>query len=651
MRSRLRMLAPLAAAALAALTPGRAVAAWPHDPSVNVLASSTTVYGGSPIGQVSDGAGGVIVAWVDNRAGYEVYAQRTSSAGAPEWTPGGVLVSTGSGGALKGSLVATSDGGGGILIAWADSRNGNADIYAQRVTGSGAIAAGWAASGVRLSTLGVDDGRPQIVSDGAGGAIVAYVSFYSGSDYDIYAQHVNASGAIPAGWNPSFGAPVCIIVGIEDNPQLSSDGAGGAIITWEDDRSGTNYDIYAARITSAGALPWAVGGVVVDASVNDQRLPVITSDGNGGAIITWEDRRSGSNLDVYALRLTASGTNAVGWTFSVPICTASDDDQPTAIVTDGSGGALIAMSSRRSGVTDIYLQHVTGAGSVAAGWPNASIGGVAACAAAGVQDFPSAISDGAGGAILAWRDARYNGNSYDVFATRITGSGSPAAGWVADGVPVCIANGDQYPAQLCSDGSGGAIISWGDNRNAPAYGVYAQRIDRFGDLGNAEPSILQVKDVPNDQGGSVKLSWSASYLDNDPQFGIANYWIWRSVPGSIANAAIAAGRGVLAEDGVAPRPGTRTFRTTTLGATTYSWEYVGSQVAQAFASYSMVVSTTSDSMSGSNPYTVLMVEAKPPSGNAYWTSAPDSGYSVDNVSPATPAPFTGEWLRDRKSVV
>jgi hypothetical protein len=202
------------------------------------------------------------------------------------------------------------------------------------------------------------------------------------------------------------------------------------------------------------------------------------------------------------------------------------------------------------------------------------------------------------------------------------------------------------PVVLCSDGASGAIIAWIDNRAAPQVGVYAQRIERFGQLGDPEPKITKVKDVPNDQGGKLKLSWDPSYLDNDPQFGIANYWIWRSVPGSVAAAALRRGAHLLSADGnEEPRPGVRTFKTTVMSGTSYSWEYVGSQVAQAFPGYSMVMPVSSDSMFESNPYTAFMVEAKPPSGNAYWNSAPDSGYSVDNLGPVMPAPFTGQWLR------
>jgi hypothetical protein len=79
------------------------------------------------------------------------------------------------------------------------------------------------------------------------------------------------------------------------------------------------------------------------------------------------------------------------------------------------------------------------------------------------------------------------------------------------------------------------------------------------------------------------------------------------------------------------------------GAQSYSWEYVASQVARGFPSYSMVVATTSDAIAGSNPMTGFLVEANAASSSAFWNSAPDSGYSVDNLPPVAPAPFTANY--------
>lgn len=47
---------------------------------------------------------------------------------------------------------------------------------------------------------------------------------------------------------------------------------------------------------------------------------------------------------------------------------------------------------------------------------------------------------------------------------------------------ICCAAGDQGVAQLVGDGSGGAIITWGDCRSANKFDIYAQRVDAGGVL-------------------------------------------------------------------------------------------------------------------------------------------------------------------------
>jgi hypothetical protein len=79
------------------------------------------------------------------------------------------------------------------------------------------------------------------------------------------------------------------------------------------------------------------------------------------------------------------------------------------------------------------------------------------------------------------------------------------------------------------------------------------------------------------------------------------------------------------------------------GATSYSWEFLASLPATGFPSYSYVAATTTDSMPSGNPRTAFLLQARAVYGVAYWSSAPDSGYSVDNLPPSTPAPFSGTY--------
>src|SRR5262245_30832654 len=83
------------------------------------------------------------------------------------------------------------------------------------------------------------------------------------------------------------------------------DGAGGAIIAWQD-----VGDIRAQRVDGNGNVLWAVNGVIVCGAPFDQLEPSIDSDDAGGAVIAWQDSRTPANgVDIFAQRIDANGAN------------------------------------------------------------------------------------------------------------------------------------------------------------------------------------------------------------------------------------------------------------------------------------------------------------------------------------------------------
>ena len=64
------------------------------------------------------------------------------------------------------------------------------------------------------------------------------------------------------------GLVVCDTTSWQDYHAVTSDGSGGAIITWQDNRDGADYDIYLQHVSASGdmllrpdGLPLAVAGV------------------------------------------------------------------------------------------------------------------------------------------------------------------------------------------------------------------------------------------------------------------------------------------------------------------------------------------------------------------------------------------------------
>ena len=319
------------------------------------------------------------------------------------------------------------------------------------------------------------------------------------------------------------------------------------------------------------------------------------------------------------------------------LCTAASSQYRPKIVSDGAGGAIVTWYDYRSGAStgsDIYAQRVSAAGAVQ--W---AADGVALCTAASDQYNPTIVSDGAGGAIVTWY-GRNSQHDYDIYAQRVNAAG--AVQWAADGVALCTAASGQDNPTIGSDGAGGAIVAWRDYRSGTNFDIYAQRVDQWGYLG-VQPTIASVKDIPNDQGGKVKVSWYASPLDSFPSYSIASYLIYRSVPPNLAAHALPEGAVVVTASESGGQVGRRAILTRTEGALTTFWEYVGEVAASHKSGYSYLTPTVCDSVSGSNPPTLFMVEAITSANAMWWDSDPDSGYSVDNLSPATPTLLTGNY--------
>ncbi len=364
------------------------------------------------------------------------------------------------------------DGVGGYFIAWHDWRNGvnEIDIYAQHINSNGILQ--WDVNGTPICNAENKQLSPQIISDGADGAIIMWYDWRDGIDYiDIYAQRVDSSGTTL--WTHN-GTAICTANNEQYNPEMCSDGAGGAIITWMDFRSGSNGDIYAQRIDSNGVVQWTGNGEEICTDVNDQYYPQICSDGAGGAIIAWVDHRNGiGNYDIYAQYINSDGE--VQWTDNgVTICTATDYQEKIQVCRDGAGGAIIAWEDERDGNKDIYLQHIA-----SNGVPQWLVDGVAICTADYDQQDLQIYSDRLGGAIIVWEDFRSPTN-LNIYAQHINLNGTIQ--WTNNGKPICTASQNQYDPQLCGDGAGGAIFTWADRRSGSQNDIYAQRVDLNGNL-------------------------------------------------------------------------------------------------------------------------------------------------------------------------
>ncbi|MGC9472406.1 MAG: choice-of-anchor U domain-containing protein [Bacteroidales bacterium] len=468
---------------LPGLLPLHTRAQWTHNPGVNTPVTLAEKDQREP-SVVTDGNGGAIIAWRDYRYtgsiyGGEIFARRLDNEGVVMWAADGIGVNAAALNKGQFSPVMAEDGDGGAVIAWGRSPLSlyNYDILTQKVSPGGERL--WAANDVTVSDAPGTESFHRMIPDGTGGAILTWTHLPgTPGSTDIYAQRVDSEGAVQ--WTEN-GEEICMAAESQSNPELTGDGAGGSIITWRDSREGMGTsDIYAQRINAEGTVQWTAGGVAVCLSASFEEWPVLVSDGTGGAVIAWQDARAG-NADIYAQRINDAGEPL--WNENgIPVCSAASDQQMPDIVSDGAGGAIMVWQDLRSGNADIYAQRVNASGEML--W---EANGAAACQAAGNQMQPVALPDGAGGVIIAWVDARDDGQG-DIYAQRLNASGQVL--WNTGGTAVCTATGYQEAPDLASDGNQGAIIVWADQRNGEHYDIYAQRIDK-----NGYPGVFADEDL------------------------------------------------------------------------------------------------------------------------------------------------------------
>src|SRR5262245_45221637 len=220
--------------------------------------------------------------------------------------------------------VITTDGAGGAIIAWQDQRSPRVNIFARHVLASGELDPAWPVDGrallgdsVSAATGAGGQTTPVIVADGAGGAIVAWQDLRNTTtDVDLFAQHVLATGELDPAWKAN-GVALCVIEGNQDNHVIVSDGAGGAFVAWEDGRPGvTVKDIFAQHVLAAGTVDpaWPENGFAVTTAAGLQEFPSIVDDGEGNAIVAWDDGRSATTgFDIFARHILASGLADPDW--------------------------------------------------------------------------------------------------------------------------------------------------------------------------------------------------------------------------------------------------------------------------------------------------------------------------------------------------
>jgi hypothetical protein len=412
------------------------------------------------------------------------------------WIGNGVRVTTGSLAQLYPALVA--DGAGGAYATWLDFRvglpYGYPDIYANRLDPNGDFPSGWNTLGLQVVLRDSIPINPQIDTDGAGGAFVALSEYFQGMTayQDVYLQRLLPGGTIGVGW-PAAGKKFNL--GGNYGHVIKADGQGGLFVGW----ILPSLDPRILRVNSNGdpATGWSATGMDLPSS-SSSILSDLAADGTGGFYYAW------ASLDtVLCSRYAADGTLAPGWAAGgkvLAVGVIGVDDLSIARLT--SGDAMVFWSDYRTFDLDLYAVRVGAGGSFPAPW---AVNGVPVCTEIGSLSDPFAVPDLSGGAIAAWSDDRDPSNRA-IYAQRITSGGGLAAGWALDGMQLCAPRPSKIPGAVVGDGANGILAAWSDDPSGN-FDVYAQRLVADGTRAPGFPvGGALVCNAPDDQSSGLVMT-------------------------------------------------------------------------------------------------------------------------------------------------
>ena len=351
-----------------------------------------------------------------------------------------------------------------ITVAWKDDRiqiTVPGDILAE--TAFPAVLDPTISAEVAVDTqvngaTGANSSTPAVAFDGTN-YLVVWSDQRLSRDEDVFATRVSPAGAILS----TTGITVNTGAGRQLHPSVAFAGTQ-FVVAWEDFKitDGTTADIGAARISTAGVVT-QLGHVA--ASAQNELAPKLAANGNT-ALLVWDN----------AGDIRASLFNGTAFGGAISITADATVQSTPAVASNPGGNYLVAYSEGATATADLKGVFVTAAGVKTGAVLTLSAG-------AGRQFDPEAAWDGTH-YMVAFTN---NSNGVNLFGERVSTAGvvldtrnegvTPNVG----GISISSATGNQELSNLaCKPGA--CLVSWQESRNSAATGfdIYAQRLDTTG---------------------------------------------------------------------------------------------------------------------------------------------------------------------------
>lgn len=409
----------------------------------------------------SDDSGGAYIVWRDGRAGnFDVYAQRIGPDGKTLWTRQGIPLVQDSATQWYPRII--SDGRGGAFIAWEDDRSVvHTEIYAQRIDRRGQSL--WQLNGVKVAeTPGL---FISLADHEQGGILVAWNANYGASN-DVVVQRLDSMGNRM--W-PDSGVRISSRAGAiyAGDVVAIGDGSGGGYVAWSEGEYQFEK-LYMQHIGADGSLLWPSNGIEVAGGLFEINVGM-SPDPAGGAIVSWSNMTSDKE---FVQRINPSGQRLWGSSgLDLGDLTGGGGQSQTGRrhTKDGKGGAFVGHSR--------WIQRIDSTGSKVWGDEGGTYTTVPSNFSNSIQ-----VHDQKQGVFNFWTNYGPSPGLTDIYMQYVDSSGIPRSG--PDGTVICAVQRDQDWPDATTDGRGGAIVVWDDFRNNHGA-LYAAHVNSVGIITSA----------------------------------------------------------------------------------------------------------------------------------------------------------------------
>jgi hypothetical protein len=449
---------------------------WNSDPSLNNAICL------EPGGQyapniTSDEKGGAIIVWEDYSNGIaKIYAQRIDKNGNIKWNNNGIQICDINSAQSNPKII--DDGYGGALIVWVDDRNGNYDLYAQRIDSLGNRL--WDSNGIVVFENDGNQTLPQIVKTNNNIFYAVCIDDRMGVP-NLFVQKIDLQGNMTWGDNGKMGNHLRSL----RNFKSILDENDNLVLVWEDFSFNCDGMIFAQKLDSDGNFLWEFNQDDLRISSLDLNIkaqhPDIIQLQTGNYLIAWQDNRSG-DFDIYGQIILINGVSllsndgeilegSAGDDITPELCTSADKYYLIAWINNTSSDEYLKVRSFYSDPVT-FIQYWSQSLYIAQqynGWFNNL----------------NLTPDKAGGALLSFvsSDAEYS----DIRFAKISSYGDKRIG------VLCSADINQTQLSVCSDSSDGIIAVWADIRSGD-FDIYCSQVDANGVFGAGQHETGLVAD-------------------------------------------------------------------------------------------------------------------------------------------------------------